>query len=301
MIGSLDIDGLRAFVAIVDGMSFSRAGEVIGRTQSAVSLRLRQLERALGVSLLVRRKGRLIEVTDSGHVLLTYARQIVELHDIAIRELAKAPTRDRVRVGLTADFLDSGFPAALKVIEALPGNFQLEVETDVSERLRNRCVAGDLDIAFYKLCGADGVGTPLASIALTWRAPPGFVLDLDEPVPLVCLPEGCAYRKAMLKPLQQAGIPYQIAVASSSLDTVRKAVAAGLGITALPSGDDTLTAVTSLPKIADVSLAMVIVPGTDPIIRQIAGLLGASLAAHTARSSQPAPVPDPALTPPPAD
>lgn len=273
MIGSLDMDGLRAFVAIVDSMSFSRAGEAIGRSQSAVSLRLRQLERSLGVSLLVRRQGRVIELTASGRTLLDYARSIIDINDAALRDLAVKPARERMRLGVPADFLDTGFPDALTRTQALFPNLHLEVETDVSDRLRSRCLAGDLEMAFYKIDSPDGFGAPLTRMRLRWVAAPGFALAPNRVVPLVCFPEGCVYRQKMLQALRNAGVAYRIAVSTPSLDSLRKAVGAGLGVTALPMIGGALVPVVGLPDPGDVGLAMAVAPGGKPLARRVADSL----------------------------
>ncbi|WP_421016137.1 LysR family transcriptional regulator [Klebsiella michiganensis] len=52
MANLLDIDLLRAFVAVVETGSFSRAGERIGRSQSAVSMQIKRLEQSIGKRLL---------------------------------------------------------------------------------------------------------------------------------------------------------------------------------------------------------------------------------------------------------
>ena len=46
---SLDLDLLKAFAAIIDTGSFTRAGERLGLTQSAITLKLRRLEAQAGV------------------------------------------------------------------------------------------------------------------------------------------------------------------------------------------------------------------------------------------------------------
>lgn len=277
---SLDMDGLRAFVAIVDSMSFSRAGETIGRSQSAISLRLRRLELSLGVSLLVRRQGRIIELTAEGHKLLGYARQIIGLNDAALRDISERQSASRVRLGLPADFLDMGFDEALAHIRPLVGEITVEIETDVSDRLRSRCESGDLDLAFYKQAAPDGVGSTLMNLKMAWAAAPSFA-PRDEGLPLVCFPEGCVYRRSMLTALRDAGIAHQAVFTTPSMDSLRRAVGAGVGVTALPTTllrrDNALNPLEGLPRLDDVQLAMVVTPGGNATIRRMADSLGDSL------------------------
>lgn len=281
---SLDMDGLRAFVAIVDSMSFSRAGEAIGRSQSAVSLRLRRLELSLGVSLLVRRQGRVIELTPEGHRLLGYARKIITLNDAALRDLGERQSHTRVRLGLPADFLDMGFADALARVRAQVGDVSVEIETDVSDRLRARCEAGDLDLAFYKQVPADSCGDTLMTLEMAWAAGPAFVTAQDD-LPLVCFPEGCAYRRSMLSSLRDAGIAHQMVLTTPSLDSLRRAVGSGIGVTALPASllrrDEQLSRLDGLPRLEDVALAMAVAPGGGSAVRRMAGCLGDSLLSMT--------------------
>ena len=53
----------------------------------------------------------------------------------------------------------------------------------------------------------------------------------ERPLPLVMLEEPCAVRRAAGAALDEAGIPWRIALVSASLAAVRAAVGAGLGIT----------------------------------------------------------------------
>ena len=45
---SLDLDLLRAFVTVAETGSFTRTGQELGRTQSAVSMQIKRLEEQLG-------------------------------------------------------------------------------------------------------------------------------------------------------------------------------------------------------------------------------------------------------------
>jgi DNA-binding transcriptional LysR family regulator len=80
---NFDIDCLRSFVVAADTMSISRAGESVGRSQSTVSQQIAKLETQVGKPLLVRRKGRVIELTSEGGKLLQFAQRILQLNDEA--------------------------------------------------------------------------------------------------------------------------------------------------------------------------------------------------------------------------
>lgn len=65
----LDSDLLRTFVAVAESGNFTKAGEAVGRTQSAVSMQMKKLEYVLGEPLFDR-GSRGVSFTDAGKRLL---------------------------------------------------------------------------------------------------------------------------------------------------------------------------------------------------------------------------------------
>jgi DNA-binding transcriptional LysR family regulator len=241
------------------------------------------------VSLLVRRQGHVIDLTANGHKLLDYARQIIGLNDRALREITGKAGCGRLRLGLPIDFFEMGFPEVVGKIRPLAGDLQLEIETDVSERLRQRCECGELDVAIFKLPTLHGSELPLLDLHLTWAGAPHLVpADGKSGVlPLVCFPEGCVYRKIMLRALRDTKIAHRTVLTTPSMESLRKAVRDGIGIAVLPtaviSQDKSLPSIDRLPELGTVSLVMAISPGSNANIRRVADGLGngiLSLASH---------------------
>ena len=77
----IDVDQLRTFIAIVETGSFTKAAEVVHKTQSAVSMQMKRLEERLGKPIFAR-DGRASKLTEDGERLLDYARRIVKLNFI---------------------------------------------------------------------------------------------------------------------------------------------------------------------------------------------------------------------------
>jgi len=82
----LDPDLLKAFVAVADSRSFTRAATQLNRTQSAVSMQIKRLEERIGVELFNRTKAS-VDLSSAGEGLLGYARRILTLNDEAIGKL----------------------------------------------------------------------------------------------------------------------------------------------------------------------------------------------------------------------
>jgi molybdate transport repressor ModE-like protein len=79
--GSLDPDLLRTFVCIAETGTFTRAADMVGRSQSAVSMQVRRLETLLGHTLLARSKGGTVRLTGHGSRLLARAKEMLALND----------------------------------------------------------------------------------------------------------------------------------------------------------------------------------------------------------------------------
>ncbi len=264
MTHSLNLDGLRAFVAVVETMNFSKAADVVGRTQSGVSLQLARLERQIGKALIRRRQGRVDGLTDEGRILLPYARRMVELNESAWRAVAVPTMAGRVRLGVPADFLQMDFPDLLKRFQLTHPGVELEVMSDVSDALRDRLRQGGLDVAFFKRPAGEGESGTIARQQVVWCGNRAAAPDADRPLPLVLFPNACAYRRLALAALEQAGMAWRVVFASPSAEGVRAALLAGLGVGAMPSeavtGDLVAIQNAGLPPLGEVELAVAFAP-----------------------------------------
>src|SRR2546423_10832544 len=73
----IDVDQLRTFIAIVETGSFTRAAEVVHKTQSAVSMQMKRLEERLGKAIFAP-DGRGSKLTREGGRLSHYPPPIAE-------------------------------------------------------------------------------------------------------------------------------------------------------------------------------------------------------------------------------
>jgi len=145
----LDLDLLRAFVAVARAGSFTRAGDTLFRSQSAISLQIRKLEQILGERLF-RRTARSVTLTPAGERLMSYAERMLSLHDEALSAFREAEVSGLVRLGTPEDFATAHLPGVLaRFAEAHPG-LQLEVTCDLTLNLMELFHAGRLDVALVK-------------------------------------------------------------------------------------------------------------------------------------------------------
>ena len=89
----MDFDQLVTFLHVARLRSFSRAGQKVFRSQSAVSAQIRQLEQEYGDKLLDR-AGKDVRLTPAGRVLFAYAERLLSLRDesrLAVADQGAAP------------------------------------------------------------------------------------------------------------------------------------------------------------------------------------------------------------------
>ena len=84
----MDLLQLEHFLAVAEELSFTRAAERVHRTQPAVSQSVKKLEEAVGVTLFARDMPDLT-LTEAGHALVDYARQMLKLRDDAVRQVGR--------------------------------------------------------------------------------------------------------------------------------------------------------------------------------------------------------------------
>lgn len=284
--GTLDLDVLRALVIASDHGGFARAAERLGRTQSAISLQMKKLEELVGQPLF-KKSGRTVALTDTGDLLLGYARRIIALNDEALAAARGGVMEGRVRMGFPQDLAERWLPAVLGPFHRAHPQIHVEAQVGRGRDLRERVAQGGLDlaIAFGEIDGADPAPPPLARLPVAWIGPSGFKADPGAPLPLALLDAPCLFRQHGIDRLDAEGRPWRITFTSPSLTGLWAAVEAGLGVTVrTPLGlPDTLTildAEAGLPPLSSVPLEMhLAASGRSATVERLHGLLTQSLRA----------------------
>ena len=128
-----DLEGVRAFAAIVEAGSFQAASLRLGVPRSTVSHRLAMLEAALGVRLF-QRSTRRVTVTEAGQEYYRELRPALAAVEEATRRVAGLSEEPR---GLVRISVSQGFAGMWMSAVALPflrGNPGVQLQVDISDR-----------------------------------------------------------------------------------------------------------------------------------------------------------------------
>lgn len=256
----LDIDALRAFVTVAETGGFTAAADRLGRTQSAISVKIKKLEDVLGRRVFDR-TSRSLAITQDGELLLGYARRLLDLNDETVRRFAEPAAEGELRLGVADYFLSDHLPRVLSQFAKIYPRLRIEVRVGLCGELVAGLESGDLDLVISRRDAGETRGRAIWREPLRWVAAPTLDLPADAPLPFCALPAPCVFRNRGLAALGEAGRAWRVVYTSTSVMGVQAAVRAGLGIAVLsestvPEGVRRLGTEDGLPDLGEVEMAI---------------------------------------------
>lgn len=145
VLGRLNFHHLHYFWRVAKLEHLSRAAQELHVAQSALSAQIRQLEEHLGTPLF-EREGRRLKLTDTGHLVLTYAESIFDLGSELIERLkGQSAGVTRLRVGSVATLSRNYQENWLRPLLADP-TISLTLESGLLDGLVDRLLHHQLDV-----------------------------------------------------------------------------------------------------------------------------------------------------------
>ena len=148
----MDFDQLATFVYVAKLKSFSRAGQKVFRSQSAVSAQIRQLEQAYHARLLDR-SAKSVELTPAGEVLYEYAEKLLRLRDESVQFVA-----DRGNVVQGPVMFGANEATCLYLLPDIFAEFQrrfplvhISIYRNFSHKILQRVEDGSIDVGIVTL------------------------------------------------------------------------------------------------------------------------------------------------------
>src|SRR4029077_2661883 len=240
----VDFKSIETFLWVVTLGSFRGAGQRLNTTQPAISQRIAQLERELGVNL-VTREHRVVSPTPSVRQLMVYAEKLIGLRAEMMAEVGeRSAMRGVLRLPLVETNVHTWLPRVIKSVNTAHPNLSLEIEVDITPNLTARLLEQEIELAF--LVGplsAAGVRTHvlcdypvgvLASPSLSLGNRALKVQDLAK-FPIITFPRKSQPYEIVRSLFNRPGLPAIRLHASASLATVIHMAIEGLGIAVIPT------------------------------------------------------------------
>ena len=236
---------LKIFCDIVDHGSFSRAAEANGVSQSNASQVVHQLEERMGVSLIDRSK-RPFVITPEGQRFLEGARVIVQRYDDLEREVRAMHEVVASRLTVAAIYSVGLAHMNRFMREFLAANPRADVRFEYMHphRVNEAVDSGQADLG---LVSYPEESKSLASIM--WRTEPMVLvchpehplagresvsLSALEGLPLVAFEAELKIREEIERVLHVHDVTMKIAIEFDNIETIKRAVEAGSGVSILP-------------------------------------------------------------------
>jgi DNA-binding transcriptional LysR family regulator len=240
----VDFKSIETFLWVVTLGSFRGAAQRLNTTQPAISQRIAQLEREMGVKLL-NRDHRVASPTTSGRQLMVYAEKLIGLRSEMMAEVGdRSAMRGVMRLGVAETIVHTWLSRLIKSVNTAYPNLSLEIEVDITPNLSARLLAQEIELAFVlgPLSVSSVRNRPLCDYPIGFLASPSLGLgngpltvhDLAK-FPIITFPRKTQPYEIVRSLFNRPDLPPIRLHASASLATVIHMAIEGLGIAVIPT------------------------------------------------------------------
>jgi len=263
----MDFDQLATFLQVAKLGSFSRAGQKVFRSQSAVSAQIRQLEQEYGDKLLDR-SGKDVRLTPAGRVLFAYAERLLSLRDESLLAVADqgATPRGTLAIGANEATCLYVLPDVFAEYCRVYPKVQISIYRNFSYKIIEKLENGSLDVGIVTL----PIKSPSLKTHAIFRDQLMLMVNPQHPLakhksvtvsdiskhPLL-VPKTGFTRQLMDKLFRPYGSHLQVRMELPSIGMIKSFVAAGLGVSLISTSfarDQVLAGTVTLIPIQDVEM-----------------------------------------------
>jgi DNA-binding transcriptional LysR family regulator len=261
---SANFHQLHIFHTVARLRSFSRAAEELGISQPAVSIQVRELEKAMGCAL-VHRMRRGLQLTDAGETVFSYTRRIFALAEemeSAVQEI-RGLRSGRLTIGSSTTPGEYILPWVIGQFRRRYPGIEVSLSISNTQSVVDSIQRRELDMG---MAGAPVsmqglVSFPYVSDEIVVIAAPGHPLAARNSPSLkelegqdfILREPGSATRGTAESCLKDCGVSIRVVMELGSNEAVKRAVAAGLGLGMVSKFSVTPDVKASLIKVLPVS------------------------------------------------
>ena len=256
---NLDLASLRSFVTVADVGGVTRAAGYLNLTQSAVSMQIKRLEDALGMTLFLR-AARKLALSPEGEQLLSYGRRMLALNDEALSQLASTCCQGEIRLGVPHDVVYPAIPGILKRMAQAYPRVRINLVSSFTILMKQDFARGAFDVMLTTEETPDAGAEVLSSRALVWVGAQEGNAWQRRPLRLG-FKDTCIFRPRAQTALEAAGIPWEMATGGESEQAVEATVAADLAVSvrmvgSIPEGMTPIAGENQLPPVGEMKLGL---------------------------------------------
>lgn len=241
----MELRHLHTFLAVAEGLSFTRAAEALNYAQSSVTSQIQALEAELGVRVF-ERLGKRVVLTEAGARLQAYATKLTQLEsELKLAVPGSGEPAGTLHLGAPESLCAYRLPPLLLRFRERYPRVQIVFRPGTCAELRRGVADGSLDIAFF---------------TNPWTQHDGVLVErlISEPIcvvahpdhPLAALPrvvpadlvgetllhteQDSAYRQMFDRVLIEAGVRPEVAIEFTSIEAIKQCAMARMGLAVLP-------------------------------------------------------------------
>ncbi|MED3648863.1 LysR family transcriptional regulator [Halalkalibacterium halodurans] len=235
---------LKTFVKVVQCGSYTHAALKLGYAQSSITNHIQKLEEQYGGITLLERRGKSMKPTPSGELLYEYAEKILSLHQESHMALQKQEIKT-ISIGTIETLAIYCLPRILEQFKEQYPDVLIRIIPDCEENIIRR--VNDKEIDFGFILDSPCIVPEIESLSIQkermavvvpfnhlFENREAITLNDLENQSLLLTEKGCTYRAFLLEKLKKHGVPYNVSMELSSVETIKKAVQNEWGIGFLP-------------------------------------------------------------------
>ena len=233
---------LEAVYWVVELGGFAQAVSRLNTTQSAVSKRVQELK-ALFDTPLFDRSLRTARLSEKGTEMYLIAKNLLDQRNTAVERFSRPDVIERrLRIGVTEVAAMTWMPALMARIRLAYPRVIIELEADAMVPLRDKLLAGDLDLIVVpsELEDSRFVKEVVGQVEMGWMCKPGLVarktMKIHDLVEHTFLVEGARSGTGRIfnRWLKGLGVQPANTIVSSNLVAIIAMTVSGLGVSRLP-------------------------------------------------------------------